>query len=457
MTGPKDYFFCGIGGSGMMPLALIVAGGGHHVSGSDRSLDQGRTTPKFDWLRAKGIALFPQDGSGITHAGQIVIASTAVEETVPDIATANRIGAPRMRRADLLANLFNASHTGIAIGGTSGKSTVTGMIGWIFHALGKDPTVMNGAIMKNFIAADAPFASALVGTGDAFISEVDESDGSIALYAPTIAVLNNIAVDHKSMDELRALFAAFIAAAPIAILNLDNDEVSNLPRGPAITYSLEQTPADLMASDIIERPERVDFKVNGLPVHLQVPGRHNISNALAALGAASAAGIPLHDAARVIGGFTGLKRRMDVVGTRGGVTVIDDFGHNPDKIAATLATLHAFPGRLLILFQPHGYGPIKQMGDALITMFAQDLGQEDRLFLCDPVYFGGKVDKSLGSDFIVNGIVEGGKAAEHYPARADCGDRLVALARPGDRIIIMGARDDTLSSFALDVLQRLDE
>ena len=195
---------------------------------------------------------------------------------------------------------------------------------------------------------------------------------------------------------------------------------------------------------------------NNVPVTLRVPGRHNASNALAALGAATAAGIKLDDAARAIGGFTGLRRRLEVLGTKSGVTVIDDFGHNPDKIAATLATLHAFAGRLLILFQPHGYGPIKQMGQDLIAMFAHDLGNDDQLLLCDPVYFGGTVDRARGSDFIADGIVAAGKHADHIPDREACGDRLVALARPGDRIIIMGARDDTLSSFARDVLQRLD-
>lgn len=451
----RDYFFCGIGGSGMMPLALIVAGQGHRVAGSDRSLDQGRTAPKFEWLRSKGIALFPQDGSGITRAEQIVVASTAVEETVPDIVAAHRVGAARLRRADLLAALFNASQMGIAVGGTSGKSTVTGMIGWIFHALGQDPTVMNGAVMKNFATPDAPFASALVGNGPAFISEVDESDGSIALYTPDIAVLNNIALDHKSMEELRTLFGNFTRQARIAVLNLDNPEVARFPRDNARTYSITGQMADLMAADIVERPNGVDFTVNGTPVSLQVPGRHNVSNALAALAAADAAGLDLAQAARALGGFMGLRRRMEIAGTAGGVTVIDDFGHNPDKISATLSALHAFPGRLLLFFQPHGYGPLKQMGHELVRTFAQHMRAEDQLILCDPVYFGGTVDRSVGSAELVADIVAMGRQAAHIPERAECGDRLAALAQAGDRIVIMGARDDTLSAFAADILAKL--
>src|SRR3954464_7290885 len=183
----KSYFFVGIGGSGMLPLALIVHGRGHAVAGSDRTLDQGRLAAKFEFLRARGIALFPQDGSGIVSADQIVVASAAIEESVPDLVKAKQIGARRIGRPELLAELFNAAPTGIAVGGTSGKSTVTGMIGWILPATGRDPTGMNGAVMKNFASAEIPFASALVGAGGIFVSEVDESDGSIALYDPEIA------------------------------------------------------------------------------------------------------------------------------------------------------------------------------------------------------------------------------------------------------------------------------
>jgi UDP-N-acetylmuramate--alanine ligase len=448
----KNYFFCGIGGSGMMPLSLIVRAKGHTVAGSDRSLDQGRIAAKFDWLTAQGISLFAQDGSGVTSAEQIVVASAAVENSVPDIIAATTLGCPRLSRADLLAELFNASKQGIAIGGTSGKSTVTGMTGWIFHALSRDPTVMNGAIMKNFATPDAPFASALVGAGDSFISEVDESDGTIALYRPDIAVLNNIALDHKSMEELRALFGAYVACARVAVLNADSPEVMALRPQNAITYSLSGPTADLVATHIVERPDGVDFSVNGHSVSLQVPGRHNVANAMAALGAATAAGIAVADAATAIHGFAGLRRRLELVGSANGVTIIDDFGHNPDKIAATLSALHAFPGRLLIFFQPHGYGPLRLMGKELAATFRSHMRGDDRLILCDPAYFGGTVDMSVGSDTLAQAV---GSNAEHIPAREACGDRLIELAQPGDRIIIMGARDDTLSQFARDLVTRL--
>ncbi len=465
MAETKSYFFCGIGGSGMLPLAAILRARGASVAGSDRSLDQGRITAKFDYLRGQGIRLFDQDGSGLTGPDQILVTSAAVEEHIPDVEAARRVGAERVTRPQLLARLFNAAPVGIAVGGTSGKSTVTGMIGWIMDQAKRDPTVMNGAVMKNYVTPDTPFASALAGKGDVFVSEVDESDGSIALYWPTIALLNNVSLDHKSIEELRSLFVDFVGRAETAILNLDDEETRLISAGllpeKLVTFSLADEAADLLAADIAEEPLAIAFTVaergGGAPiqVRLQVPGRHNVSNALAALAAARAGGVPLAEGAAALAGFAGLRRRFDVVGTRNGVAVIDDFGHNPDKIAATLATLHAFPGRLLILFQPHGYGPLKVMGEALIATFAQGMADEDVLIMPDPAYFGGTVAREVGSADIVEGVRAAGRRAEHIADRATAGDRLVELARPGDRVIVMGARDDTLSEFAADVLGRL--
>ena len=399
----QQYFFCGVGGSGMAPLALIVQARGGRVAGSDRSRDQGRLAAKFDWLAGQGVRLFPQDGSGITAPEQTLVASAAVEETIPDVQAARRVGAPTMTRAQLLAELFNAASFSIGVAGTSGKSTVTGMIGWILHQAGRDPTVMNGAEMKNFITAEAPYASALVGRGDAFVSEVDESDGSIALYRPSVAVVNNVALDHKSMEELRLLFGDFTRKAGVAVLNLDNDESAALAEGlqRLVTYSLSDHAADLTAGAPEAAPDGVAFDVTAdgetVRVELKVPGQHNVANALAALAAARAAGVPLAGGARALAGFTGIRRRLEVTGTKKRVTVIDDFAHNPDKITATLQTLHAFPGRLLIMFQPHGYGPLRLMRQPFIDTFAEQMAADDVLLMPEPVYFGGTVDRSVGA------------------------------------------------------------
>ncbi len=340
--------------------------------------------------------LHPQDGSG-PRAGQTLVVSGAIEETVPDVQTARRLGLPIVTRPELLAALFNAAQVPVGVAGTSGKSTTTAMIGWILHQARFRPTIMNGAEMKNFATGKAPSASAVVGAGRVFVSEVDESDGSIARYVPRIAVVNNIALDHKSMDELRVLFADFVAKAETAVLNLDNAETAALAAGlPAdnlVTYSLGLAPADLMAEAIEPAPDGVRFRIRvsdgrEAALFLPAPGRHNVSNALAATGAALACGVTLEEAAEALAAFAGVRRRLEVAGTAGGVTVIDDFAHNPDKIAATLDTLHAFPGRLLVMFQPHGYGPLRQMKDAFVDCFAEKLGPDDVLLMPAPVYYG---------------------------------------------------------------------
>jgi UDP-N-acetylmuramate--alanine ligase len=458
----SPVFFSGIGGSGMLPLASIVRASGARVAGSDRSLDAGRTPRKFDYLRSLGIQLFPQDGSGL-QAGMTLVTSAAVEPTVPDVQRARALGLEHFTRPQFLARLLNAAQRSVAVGGTSGKSTVTGMIGWILHACHRQPTVMNGAVMKNFVTPSAPFASALVGDPELFVSEVDESDGSISLYKPGVAVLTNISLDHKEMIELRQLFAGFLNAAKKAVLNLDDPETrilaETVPAEKVVGYGFDSPGAAFMGKDLKLEPNGVTFAIEAEggrhEVRLAVPGRHNASNALAAIAATRLLGVRIEDAAAALVRFEGLRRRLELVGEAAGITVIDDFAHNPDKIAASLATLRAHPGRLLIMFQPHGYGPLAKMGEPLAESLAEGMAIEDRLFLPDPVYQGGTVRKVHGSDWLAEQIRARGKQAEHVPERADIAARLVSEAKDGDRIVIMGARDDTLIDFAREILERL--
>jgi UDP-N-acetylmuramate--alanine ligase len=337
------------------------------------------------------------------------------------------------------------------------------MIGWILHACHRQPTVMNGAVMKNFVTPSAPFASALVGDPELFVSEVDESDGSIALYKPEIAVLTNISLDHKELGELRGLFAAFVLRARKAVLNLDDPETRAIadvvPADLRVGYGFDSPGADFMGKDLQLEPDGVTFAIEAEgerhDVQLAVPGRHNASNALAAIAASRALGVRIEDAVNALGRFEGLKRRLETVGEAAGVPVIDDFAHNPDKIDATLATLRAQPGRLLIMFQPHGYGPLTKMGEQLAESFANGMAPDDRLYLPDPVYQGGTVERTRGSDWLAEQVGARDRQALHIPERTKIGDALIAEAKAGDRILIMGARDDTLIDFANGLLEQL--
>jgi UDP-N-acetylmuramate--alanine ligase len=383
-----------------------------------------------------------------------LVTSAAVEDSVPDVVRARELGLPHLTRPQFLAGLLNAAQRSVAVGGTSGKSTVTGMIGWILQACHRQPTVMNGAVMKNFATAAAPFASALVGDPELFVSEVDESDGSIQLYRPEVAVLTNISLDHKEMAELRQLFAGFLGAARRAILNLDDPETRALAdlvsSDKCVGYGFDSPKAELMGRQLQLLPDGASFTVKAddgtHEVRLKVAGRHNASNALAALGAVRALGVPLADAAGALARFEGLRRRLETVGTAGGVTVIDDFAHNPDKIDATLATLRAQPGRLLIMFQPHGFGPLTKMGEELAHSFADGMGPEDRLYLPDPAYYGGTVERTRGSDWLAEAVRAQGRKADHIAERSGIGDALLGEARD---------RDDSLSEFATELVAGL--
>lgn len=462
----RPFFFCGIGGSGMLPLAQILKGRGAEVAGSDRSFDQGRTPEKFAALERQGFQLFPQDGSGVTSADQVLIASAAVEDTVPEMIRAKELDVPRLTRADLNAALFNDAACGIGIAGTSGKSTVTAMLGWILHHAGRAPTIMNGAVMKNFRSEERPFASAVVGDSALYVSEVDESDGSIAQYLPDVALLLNVSLDHKSIEELRDLFGAFLAKAPRGVVNADNEEAFRLvsEANAPLTFGVTNGCAALgiAQGSIADGPTRqaalvVDRRDGSEhPLRLAMPGAHNLSNALAAIAGANAAGVKVADAVAALDEFTGIARRFDIVGTSpSGITVIDDFGHNAEKCAATLRTLKRHEGHVIAIFQPHGYGPLRQMGHELAETFARELDDEDLTIFSDPVYFGGTTDRSEGSERIVDLIARAGGHALHINTREAIADFVVENARAGDRVVVMGARDDTLTQYAEDLLARL--
>ena len=464
MDSTKSYFFSGVGGSGMLPLALTARARGATVAGSDRSRDQGRTPDKFAWVEAQGIPLFPQDGTGIVSGDQVLVASAAIEDSVPDVARALSLGCPRMTRAELLAELFNAAAVRIGVGGTSGKSSVTAMTGWLLHAARHDPTIINGAVMGNFAQGEAArFASAVIGGGDGpFVSELDESDGSIALFDATVAVVTNVTLDHKPLPELHALFGDFARRADRLVWNADDAESRILAQTvahPAARSFGFAADADVRASgwsgDAAGSRFVVTVDGQDYAATLAAPGRHNVSNALAAVAAAVAVGVPPGDAVNALSGYRGIHRRFERVGEAGGVTVIDDFGHNPDKVAATLATVADWPGRLILLFQPHGYGPLKTMGAELAAAFAAGMRPRDVLFVTDPVYFGGTTDRSIGADWLVARIGETDADARHVPLRSDAGEAAVATAQPGDMVIVMGARDDTLPAFARSLVDAL--
>ncbi len=460
----KTYFFCGIGGSGMSAIALALLAEGHTVKGSDRSRDQGQSPDKFAALAKAGVELYPQDGSGVDSSVDILVVSTAVEVSIPDVQAAQAQNITIKKRAEVLATLLQ-SRNGIAVGGTSGKSTVTGMLGHILNHAGLDATVINGAAMMNALDSGVQgLGNAVIGKGDVIVIEADESDGSIVLYENDlwVSVLNNITLDHKPVDQLRPLFTNFVTKAKKgAVINLDDPEarqMASLNPVQNLTFSLKDQQAGLFADQMIMGSAGSTFTVHeqgsGQSVHvtLNVIGKHNIENALAAMGAARMAGVSLADCALALQSFRGVKRRLEFIGQENGVTVIDDFAHNPDKVAASLSALRQTPGRLLVIFQPHGFGPMRMMRKEITEAFAGGMAPDDILILPDILYAGGTVQKDISSADLAQDVARLGRDARYIPTRSLIADFLKAEMKAGDRVVVMGARDDTLTDFARSIL-----
>ena len=451
------FFFCGIGGSGMSAIAQVLLHQGHAVRGSDRSYDQGQNADLYARLHALGVVLFPQDGSGVDADVDVLVVSSAVEPTILDVQAGLDRGIAIRKRAEVLADLFHRG-TGIAVGGTSGKSTVTGMIGHILHRTGRDPTVINGGVMRDAVQPPR-LGNALCGDAELVVIEADESDGTIALYEPSVSVLTNISLDHKPMAELESLFGSFCERASDAVV-VNRQCVRSMALTQRlkrrVTFGVDCEGADVHAADVALLPDGVRCVVNGQSCRLRVPGRHNVANAVAAIAACEVLGISVRDGAEALGDFRGIGRRLEVVGKARGVTVIDDFAHNPDKIAASLATLKAQPGRVLSVFQPHGFGPTRFLMDGLISAFVNGMDADDLVIMSEIFYAGGTAQKDISSGDLIAQIARAGRRAEYIEKREDIVARLAEEAREGDRIVVMGARDDSLTDFAKEILSQIE-
>ncbi|MEW6355828.1 MAG: UDP-N-acetylmuramate--L-alanine ligase [Planctomycetota bacterium] len=448
----SKYHFIGVGGSGMSGIAQVMRGKGHVVTGSDRNMDNNRSAWLYDKLRAQGIGLFPQDGSGVDEKTNHVIASTAIEDTNPDIAAAKQRNVPIMKRADLLAELVNGKRS-VAIGGSSGKTTSTAMTAWVLERGGLDPTVMNGGIIKNYVS-DTLIGNAKGGASDVVCVEADESDGTIVNYEPEVGIVTNVSKDHKEINELVDLFRIFAGHTNrVLILNADCPILreAKIEHDSILTFGMDGG-ADFRASDIKCDGFSASFRVHEQEYHLNLAGAHNVENALVAIAAGAQMGVAPVLIADALEEFKGVGRRMDLIGEARGVKVIDDFAHNPAKICAALSTVKPFAKRVLAVYQPHGFGPTKFLRTEFVEAFAEQLRHDDILYMPKIYYAGGTADKSISSDDIVGNIAARGRNAVSIPERLDLTHTLAAEAKEGDVIIVMGARDDTLTDFCRDIL-----
>lgn len=442
-------FFSGIGGSGVSAIARFIAARGHSVSGSDRAFAAHPDHPACTALKECGIAIFPPDGSGVTDDLSSLIYSTAVEQDQPDLVRARALGIPMTPRPDYLAQIASDFRT-IAVAGTSGKSTVSGMLAFLMNRLGLEPNFIGGGRVKQFRTANNP-GNSLTGQSDILVMEACESDGSIVNYHPHQTILLNLDLDHHLVEETESMFETLIRhTAGSVIINRDDRNLSRLSRDRFASFSVD-TPARYQAQNIELHPLSSGFTVRGIRFGLSLPGSYNICNALACIACLAEMGISLEAIAAILPEFSGIERRFDVHRNDGHFLVVDDYAHNPHKIASMMQAMQPIAPRICYVFQPHGYGPARMMKNEYISAFAENLRQDDRLVLLPIFYAGGTAQKDISSEDLAGGVRERGKSAEAVTAREQVFDRLADW----NSYVIFGARDESLSTFAEEIARRL--
>jgi UDP-N-acetylmuramate--alanine ligase len=423
---PSSIFhLVGIAGVGMSALAQALINAGHAVTGSDRFLDQGRENlGVLETLRRAGAKLFPQDGSGVTAQTTAVVVSTAIEADNPDLAAAQKLGVPVRHRAELLAEPV-AGQQLIAIAGTAGKTTTTALVGHLLAELGADPSVVNGGVVLGWQKPDA-LGSARKGRSDFWVLETDESDRSFLRFAPDWAIITNISKDHFELDEVVALFRRFAAQVKTGIIC-----------GPGVAELLRGHTAAAL-----HPPSTIHHFPSSLP------GRHNAENVALAAALCEQLGYAPEKIRAALATFQGVQRRLEKVGERGGVTIYDDYAHNPAKIAAACAAVQPERGRLFAIWRPHGFGPLKLMLNELTEALAGVLRPQDRVLLLPVFYAGGTTNSALNSDALVAALAARGVAVQLAPDYATLEARLRIELKAGDVVLVMGARDPDLPLFA---------
>lgn len=454
----KKVAFCAVSGNGMSPLAQILVKRGYDVRGSDISFDAGRDHANLKAIKAAGIKVFPQNGSMIDDDLDFLCVSSAIMEDNPDIKAAQNKGIKIIKRSELLAQVFHEYKYNIAVGGTAGKTTTTAMIGYILDKLGKKPCMIDGGMLKNY---DNPnlLPNYIYNEGDICVAEADESDGSIRSYHPYVALVNNISHDHVEIPTLVEYFSDFAAHARHAlVVNGDCPLASKLSHKNKFVFSVLDPNADLFASNIKTEDYGVSYQIEGKKFKLNIIGKFNVSNALAAIACCMMIGVDKFDAAKALEGFIGIKRRLDVVGTSlNGITVIDDFAHNASKIEASLKAIKEHKGRVIVMYQSHKPFSARTTGEEDGVVFGNTLDKDDvllmpEIYMRDPIK-----DADISGADLVRYAQKNGVNALFLETKDKVKQYIIDHAQTGDRIVIMGARDNSLPDFCKQILKELDE
>lgn len=450
----RNPFFIGIAGSGMSAIAQYLKGIGKNVSGSDRFFVPGQYNEIKEKLEAEGISCFVQNGSGITEATDLIVVSTAIEDTVVEVQKAKQLGIPIIKRSELLAIIATSKKT-IAVAGTSGKSTTSAMLFEILEYAGMEPSIISGAGLTSIIR-QGKIGNAKVGKGDWLVIEADESDGSIVQYKPEIGLLLNIDKDHQEIDELMRLFGVFRDNSKFFSVNQSHPLAKQFSQDKQQNFSSDESDdAGYIATGFRQEGFISHFEIFGVPFSLHALGKHNMENALAATCVASGIGVSISLCAEALEHYEGIYRRHQVYGKKHGVWLIDDYAHNPVKCAAAILACQPVASKVIAWFQPHGYKPTKFLRDDFVKEISQSLRPGDEIWMSEIFYAGGTAVKDISANDLIGDMKTLGKNAYYCENRNDFPEAVKSHLTDDTVLLLMGARDPSLEEFAKMVWEKL--
>ena len=451
----KNVFFIGVAGTGMSAIAQYLAGVQKNVSGSDRYFKEGEHNDTQEKLTEAGIHCFLQNGEGITADTDLVVVSTAIEDTVAEVQKAKQLNIPILKRSEVLALIAKSKKT-IAVGGTSGKSTTSAMLFDILTTAGLQPGIISGAGLISIIK-EGKIGNAKIGKGEWLIIEADESDGSIVQYHPEVGLLLNIDKDHQEIDELMDIFGIFKKnTQQLFVVNQSNTLAKQLSVNAANDFSTTiDSEVGYKAAAFIQSGLTISFNINGTDFNLQTVGKLNMENALAATAVANQLGVDLKTCSAALNNYEGIYRRHQILGQKNGVWLIDDYAHNPVKCARSIEACQPIADKVIAWFQPHGYGPTRFLRNDFVKEIAAVLRPQDEIWMSEIFYAGGTAVKDISANDLINDIKALGKNAFFVNDRND----FLTTARPhltNDCVLLlMGARDPGLEQFGKEVLNGL--
>lgn len=450
----NTVFFIGVAGVGMSAIAQYLSGVGKQVAGSDRffnSLEYNRTKEQ---LEEEGIQCFAQDGSGISAATELIVVSSAIEDTVAEVKKAKELGIPIIKRSELLALIAKSKRT-VAVAGTSGKSTTAAMLFQILRDGNMDPSIITGAGLTSIIK-EGKLGNAYVGKGEWLIIEADESDGSVIQYTPEIGLLLNIDKDHQEIEELISLFQQFKSNTTGSfVVNLGHELTQKLSDHKNEDFGFETPEAHYNVTNYVQNEFEIRFELLAQGFEMNALGQHSAENAAAAVAVAHKIGVDLKTCAESLKSYEGIFRRHQIVGEKNGIWVIDDYAHNPAKCAASIRAVQAVRPKVIAWFQPHGFGPTRFLKDDFIQEISSALREKDEIWMSEIYYAGGSATKDISANDLVKGIQNAGKQAFFVEDRKDLLKSMRSHLDSQSVLLLMGARDPSLESFANEFFEEL--